>query len=91
MFGTQKRVKLRSLSRTLKPGRAGARLGSDDEEMDERLNAQMTGELHFGGGFVRKAVPTEAPADAGVDDPLEHRRTKKEVRGRSKKRQGLRV
>ena len=64
---------------TLDPGRAGARLGSDDEEMDERLNAQMTGELHFGGGFVRKAVPTEAPDGAGVDEP-ERRRTKKEVR-----------
>ena len=46
--------------------------------MDERLNAQMTGELHFGGGFVRKEVPTQAPDGAGVDEP-EHRRTKKEV------------
>lgn len=47
--------------------------------MDERLNAQMTGELNFGGGFVRKEVPTTAPEGAGVDEPGEHRRTKKEV------------
>ncbi len=61
------------------------RPGDMDDEDDERLNADMTAELHFGGGFIRKDTPTAAPA--GNDDDKQgvsgRRRTKKEARSLS--------
>ncbi len=55
--------------------------GRPGDEDDDRLNADMTAELHFGGGFIRKDTPTAAAGgdgDDGQGDPG-RRRTKKEV------------
>ena len=48
---------------------------SDDDGGDDRVDAELTGELHFGGGFVRKASAATADEEA----PAERHRTKKEV------------
>ena len=55
----------------------------EDDEDDNRMNADMTAQLHFGGGFIRKDTPTAAPGGGGDDneqgDPG-RRRSKKEAR-----------
>ena len=60
---------------------ASGRPGDDDaDEDDDRLNADMTAALHFGGGFIRKDTPTVAPTGDGDEqgDPG-RRRSKKEA------------
>ena len=54
----------------------------DEDGEDERLNADLTAELHFGGGFIRKDTPTAAPDDDAEGIEPERRRSKKEARSR---------
>jgi hypothetical protein len=55
----------------------------DDDGADERLNADLTAELHFGGGFIRKDTPTAVPGNHFEGAEPERRRSKKEARSRS--------
>jgi nucleolar protein 14 len=64
-----------------------ARMGrgwDDDDDFDARMDAQMTRDLHFGGGFVPSTTQRDIPEANGDDDDDgnghgQHRKSKKEV------------